>query len=182
MLLWLAIFYYGPQCFPLKPPFDLTPGLLDQAIPFLPDTAWIYQSLFLLLPLAAYLQPNREALLRFATGFCWMVLGFSACFWLWPTQLAEPVSHAGSNWAYQHLVKALDGPRNAFPSLHAALTVYAGTGIVSLYRKQTWVVISILLWSGLLLLSTLTTKQHVLPDLLAGAAVGLVIAVFAIRS
>ncbi len=172
MLVWLGLLYYGPQWYPLRTPYELAPGFLDQAIPFLPQTAWIYQSLFLLLPLASLLQPDRTSFARFVSGFCLLVLTFSAIFWLYPTELRAPVSHVPPGWGYEHLVAAVDGRRNAFPSLHAALTVYAGLSITRLSQGRTFASGAMTIWILALLISTLTTKQHICLDLLAGSGAG----------
>jgi hypothetical protein len=174
MLVWLGVFYYGPQWFPLSAPYELTPSFLDHAIPFFPTTAWIYQSLFFLLPLATFLQPDRETLARFTSGFCCLVLTFSIFFWLCPTDLQLSVALVHSSWAYDHLVAAVDGRRNAFPSLHAALTTYAGLSIIRLYRGLPLICASVTFWSLALLVSTLTTKQHIMVDVGAGVIAGLV--------
>ena len=173
MLIWLGIFYYGPQWFPAYPPHELAPSFLDHAIPFLPATAWVYQSLFFLLPLATFLQPDRETFARFTSGFCCLVFTLSFVFWLCPTEVKPSISLLNSDWAYDHLVAAVDGRRNAFPSLHAALTVYAGLSIIRLCRGSPLVCVCMAFWSLALLVSTLTTKQHILVDVFAGVMAGL---------
>jgi membrane-associated phospholipid phosphatase len=180
MLVWLGLLYYGPQWFPLRAPYTLEPSWLDGEIPFLPQTAWIYQSLFLLLPLAAWLQTNNESFVRFASGFCLLVLTFSAIFWFYPTELRAPTSQPHLNWGYAHLVAAVDGRRNAFPSLHAALTMFAGYSIARL-RKGTAVRIFFSLWIVALLISTLTTKQHIAVDVMVGAISGLLAGILSFR-
>jgi membrane-associated phospholipid phosphatase len=173
MLIWLGLFYYGPQWWPLKAPYELTPSSLDQAIPFIPQTAWIYQSLFFLLPLATFVQPDRNSLLRFTGGFCLLVLTFATIFWVFPTELLVPLPDEGLSWGYDHLVRAVDGRRNAFPSLHASLTTFAGTSMILVFRKSRLVLVLTALWTTALLISTLTTKQHIFLDLLASAMTGL---------
>jgi membrane-associated phospholipid phosphatase len=182
MLIWLGLFYYGPQWFPIRAPYELVPSFLDQEIPFLPQTAWIYQSLFFLLPLATFVQPDRENLIRFASGFCLLVLTFSMIFWLFPTELQAPVPIAHLSWGYEHLVAAVDGRRNAFPSLHAALTVYAGFSIIRLFQRRELGCALMIFWIVALLISTLTTKQHIYLDLLAGATAGFVASRLALAS
>ena len=174
MLLWLWLLYYGPQRWPLSVPRELAPGFLDQAIPFIPNTAWIYQSLFLLLPFAVLIQPTEIAFVRFVFGFCVLVACFSVIFWLYPTELRTPVAVPTTSWSYDHLVAEVDGRRNAFPSLHAALTVYAGISIIGVYRQSALVCCLMVLWVFLLLVSTLTTKQHIFVDVLAGVIGGII--------
>jgi hypothetical protein len=173
MLLWLGLFYYGPQWFPIRAPHELAPGAFDHAVPFLPETAWVYQSLFIFLPLTTLAQRDSASLIRFASGFCLLVLAFSTIFWFYPTQIQDHPPLAHVSWAYDHLVTAVDGRRNAFPSLHAALTVYAGSSLIRLQSKNRFARCGAILWILALLLSTLTTKQHILVDLIFGAGAGL---------
>ncbi|MGH7952724.1 MAG: phosphatase PAP2 family protein, partial [Limisphaerales bacterium] len=62
-----------------------------------------------------------------------------------------------------------------FPSLHAAFAVYSAMcgGLVmrELSNSRFWQV-GLWLWAFLILLATLTTKQHVVSDIIAGTMLG----------
>jgi len=173
MGLWLDLLYYGPQWFQIRPAHELSGTSLDYQIPFLPETAWVYQSLFFLLPLALFVQPNKEHIAKFVSGFCLLVLTFSLFFWFYPTALPNPTYPDRIPWGYRYLVMAVDVHKNVFPSLHAALCVYAGVWIITLKHKKKWISSLVTLWIFLLLVSTLTTKQHILIDVVVGAITGL---------
>ncbi len=66
-------------------------------------------------------------------------------------------------------VYALDNPFNDFPSLHTSLSSLIALHWVRL-NKPLGVLLS--LWTGLIVLSTLLVKQHYLPDVLFGLALG----------
>lgn len=181
MLIWLGVFYYGSECFPIKPSHDLIASILDDRIPFLPETAWIYQSLFFLLPIALFVQPNKQYLVRFSVGFCLLVQTFALFFWLYPTALPNPIYCDPIPWGYRYLVMAVDVHKNVFPSLHAALCIYAGAWIISAKHKKKRIYLLVTIWIILLLGSTLTTKQHILIDVVVGAVAGLIYYILAVH-
>jgi membrane-associated phospholipid phosphatase len=92
-------------------------------------------------------------------------------FWIYPTLSPRPPEVDAR--FYRWLIEWVDGPRNAFPSLHAVIaTLSAGylwrhfqAAGASIYWS-----IALLLWWVTLLYSTLATRQHRMLDLLAGAA------------
>jgi membrane-associated phospholipid phosphatase len=90
----------------------------------------------------------------------------AAVFVAFPTRLERHVPHVdgftGMAWA---MLYAADIPFNCFPSLHVALAGVAGA---ALWRRG-WRALA-LVWPGLIVVSTLTTRQHVGWDIAAGAA------------
>jgi len=153
---------------------------LDQAIPFLPWTVCIYHSLIFLLFWATFLQPDRKSLYRFALGYGLLVLAAGIVFWLYPTQLPPPEA-AQASWIYEHLLAPWDSRNNTLPSLHAALTIYAGLALLRLGQGRQTFRALIGLWMILLLACILTTKQHIILDLVNGALAGGVAFVFSFR-
>jgi membrane-associated phospholipid phosphatase len=91
-------------------------------------------------------------------------------FMAWPTTVErppyDPASPVAPLWAGLY---AFDAPTNAFPSLHVALAVIAAAAMVP--EGGVWRAIGPL-WAGAIVVSTLTTKQHVAVDLAGGFAVG----------
>jgi membrane-associated phospholipid phosphatase len=157
---------------------------LDRLVPFIPQTVWIYLSLYLLMPIGPFLMQRRGELLGYASGIVLIGVIADVIFILWPSMSPRPEVPV-SNPAYRALI-SVDNSFHAFPSLHAAFAVYSAMcGIFvlresarfQLWRPGLWV------WAFLILLATLTTKQHVLADILAGSTLGFMIftAVFARR-
>ena len=161
--------YWMTQSYPRRIPTEMVPTHLDNAIPFLPATAWLYQSLFLAMPLTFFLLRDGREIRRFFWGITGLCVAANLIFILFPTTMIRPFPP--TSWAYQHLILAIDGPGNAFPSLHAALGVFT---FLCAWRTPgaRWVRLVGIGWLMLLLISTLTTKQHVLMDLAGGVILG----------
>ena len=171
---WMAFFYYGPQRWPIFPanPAPVLP--FDRWIPFQPGWAVVYQSVFIAHTLALWLPGNREAVRQYAR----LVAAAFACgagvFWLYPTLSPRP-EHSDS-LLYRWLISSVDGQRNAFPSLHAAMGLLALHALRNQLRARgiaagRWQA-GLALWWLALLYSTLATRQHSIPDLLAGVFLG----------
>jgi len=87
-------------------------------------------------------------------------------FLVWPTKVVSQ----GTGF-----LKTVDLGGNACPSLHAAFAVFSAICIGRLLRGlglPAFALVLNWLWCAAILYSTLATKQHVLLDLIAGAALG----------
>ena len=98
-------------------------------------------------------------------------------FYLLPTT----VPNWGIDWSqYPTLLflKESDASGNACPSLHVGFAVYAGLWLRRVFQRlrigRVWHVINVI-WCLLIVLSTMTTKQHVFVDVLCGTGLGLLI-------
>lgn len=159
----------------------LTP--LDERVPFSALAFWPYVSLWVYVGIAPALMPQRRALLAFgawAAALCGTGL---LIFLLWPT--AVPVSwrapevHAGFA-----LMRGLDAAGNACPSLHVATAVFSGIWIHRVLRivgAPAWPAAVNGAWLVLIVWSTVATRQHVVLDVVAGAALGVLFAVLSLR-
>jgi hypothetical protein len=168
---WIGLCYFPPQIWPLKA--ASTPPALswESAVPFMPWWAVIYQSLFLLHCAAFRMGEDMAAIRRY--GFS-VALAFAAgapIFWFWPTSIDRPPCE---NVAIQWLISCFDGPRNALPSLHAAMSILLVHRFWS--ASSTMIRAALTLWLPVLLFSTLATKQHRVVDLFFGLLLGLVAA------
>ena len=151
----------------------MQPCFLDRALPFLSWTVIIYLSIYLLMPIGPFLMQNRTQILRYSAGV--VIIGFMAdiVFLFWPTVCERPEA-GDANLVYEFLIR-YDMPFHAFPSLHAAFAIYSALcGVMILREMQMqWVWQSALwFWAVAILLATLTTKQHVFVDLVAGTVLG----------
>lgn len=173
---WLQRHHY----FPVR---ELAGGPLDPWIPFLPHTVWLYLSIYLFLPLPPLLLCERRQLLRYGAGFAAFSLAGCTAFLFWPTTCPRPPL-SDPPLIYRMLTQ-LDNPFHAFPSLHAASALYTAAGAECVRRELTggwpWRA-GIWLWTALILLATLTTKQHQTPDIAAGGVLGLVMFQLFIRA
>jgi membrane-associated phospholipid phosphatase len=146
---------------------------LDRWAGFHPQVwAWVYESNFLLVGAVPWLIVSREELRRYTAGFA-LLSGVSfVVFALFPVASPRPASLEASPFLI--FITRVDGPLNAFPSLHAGTLVYALAGARRLGggRLNSWIAIPLLVWTALILFATLATKQHYALDLLAGGLIG----------
>lgn len=172
---WIALFYYGPQLWPLFPARPAPELAIDQWVHFQPAWALVYQSVFIVHTLALWLPQNPKAVKLYARNVAAVFACGAVVFWLYPTLSPRPAQSGSS--IYHWLISAVDGPRNAFPSLHAAMGLLA---IVAVYdhlracRVSVWCHVALALWWIALLYSTLATRQHRVLDLVAGICLGLI--------
>jgi len=140
---------------------------LDEAIPFLPWTLLLYHSYYVL-PLAIAMRAPPEDYLRMVRAAVPVLVVTFTCFLLLPATFPRPGwEAAGDLWgpAFRWLHQ-VDGPANTFPSFHVQITVLAW------YRSRGWP--SRWLWTAwalLVILSTMTTKQHFVADVVAGVVI-----------
>ena len=180
LLLVLNVSIYGPYLFlqhhHFFPPTTMQLSPFDKWIPFWPWTVWLYLSIDLLMPIGPFLMTKRAQLLRYALGILLIGITADVVFLFWPTICPRP-DEIGTDSLYRVLI-SIDNPFHAFPSLHAAFAFYSvlcgGLMFREMGRAWTWSA-GLWLWAVLILLATLTTKQHVVLDLIAGSALGFVI-------
>lgn len=153
------------QYFPLRQ-LGLTP--VDQAIPFMPWTGWIYTSIYFFPLLIAFalkdLRNLRNAIL--CAGIVSVVCNLF--YFFLPTVYPRP-DFTINSWtdfpmAFVHIV---DNPYNCFPSAHVA---FAFIACFSMEKENKFLGQLLLLAAILVSLSTLTTKQHYFWDVIAGYA------------
>ena len=158
---------------PLVPVHTLPLTWLDEWAGFRPNPwAWIYESIFLLTGVAPWLIVSREELRRYLIGFTLLSMVSFAVFAIFPVASPRPEDLEGNTLLM--FITRMDGPLNAFPSLHAGCLVYALALVRRLFgrRLKPMVVALLLIWAVLILFGTLATKQHYALDLLAGGLLG----------
>jgi hypothetical protein len=169
LTLWISVPYYSNQRWPFFSASVMEASAIEHAIPFVQGTAWLYLSLFLLLALLVIAMSTPCDMSRFALDVAFIGLVSNLIFLFCPTSVSRPPGPA-TDLAYR-LVIQVDSPRNACPSLHASLGIYSALWCnrllagccASLWRVALWT------WTLAILSATLTSRQHVLVDLLAGA-------------
>lgn len=164
-------------CLQRHPLFAVTPlaGVwVDRSIPFLPGAVYLYESIWLLMPIAPWLMKSREELLGYSKGIALVAAASFAVFFFYPTSCPRPQGLPTDSLLYEALIK-IDNELNAWPSLHAAFAVFHGACCQAVFsaargcgtiRWLVWV------WALGIVVATLLTKQHILFDALAGAALG----------
>jgi membrane-associated phospholipid phosphatase len=166
--LLLVVLFELPARFHLAEPAILTRSVVDDSIPFLEWTIWIYATYYPFLIVAVWLTRDDR---RRSDAVYGMLLASAiglAIFTLWPTAIMrEDPSLAGATGFLWRLLFSVDTMVNALPSMHVAHTCLAAVALGG--RSRRWRVIATG-WATLIVLSTLTTKQHYAIDVPGGFA------------
>lgn len=146
---------------------------VDRAVPFWPWTVFLYFSDYLLIFVAFQGCRSRISAARFL-GTELVIIGFSVLVhWSLPVSFPRELYPLPGDLAVMprhamELLRAFDRQTSCLPSLHVAGAIAAA---LMIRREQPRSFPWLFAWALLVTLSTLTTKQHYLFDVLAGAAV-----------
>jgi membrane-associated phospholipid phosphatase len=180
--LLLAGLFVVPERFHLGEPTSLDRSVVDDWIPFLAWTIWVYASYYLLLILAVWLPKDDKRRSDAAYGLVLAAIIGVIIFTLWPTSvMRQSPGFDGPTAFLWRLLFSVDTPMNALPSLHVANTCLAAIALWS--RRGLWRII-VPVWATMVILSTLTTKQHYAIDVPGGlllAAICFVVVRFGVK-
>jgi membrane-associated phospholipid phosphatase len=87
------------------------------------------------------------------------------------------IPNSGGSWREGVLTGVLDQSKNAFPSLHVAISLVCAVLVDCQnpsVRAWSWKRMSIVAWASFVTISTMTTRQHRLLDVLGGIALGVI--------
>ncbi|MFZ5757071.1 MAG: phosphatase PAP2 family protein [Pseudomonadota bacterium] len=174
---WPAAFflyfsYTLTGAYPVFEPWHPPATPVDAWVPFLPGTIWIYLSHIAMLFTAWWWIPRSPDGTRVFWALVLCAVLATLYFFFFPTELprrtldaidAGPVTQAA--WAF--LLQA-DNPTNSFPSMHVAMSALTAIGLMRAHPHWGWLAP---VWTGAIAMSTLTTEQHVLVDVLGGIGV-----------
>jgi membrane-associated phospholipid phosphatase len=153
----------------LTAPRLLVPSLIDQRIPFVDWTVWIYHSQFFFLAINIALLKDEVNLSRVFYALNLASLLSFLIFTLYPTTIPRPPQElAGLTMKAFALLYAVDSPTNCFPSLHISLAWLSALGVM---RESKKLGLFVGLWAMLISVSTMTTKQHYIVDVAGGLAI-----------
>lgn len=175
--------YFAVLHNPLTQPVVMPVTWLDRQIGFSALAFPAYVSLWVYVSLPPALLPNLRRLLHFGAWISVMCLFCLAIFWAFPTSAphfeVDLVAHPEFG-----VIRGLDAPNNAFPSLHVASAVFTAVWLHRLFAELrlpgvlTWLSAaqcSAIIWS------TIATRQHVALDVAGGILVGVVFAWLSLR-
>jgi membrane-associated phospholipid phosphatase len=156
----------------LRTPVVLSPLRIDQNVPFLDWTIWIYHSQFFLLAFNIALLKDEEKLSRVFYALNLASLLSFLIFFIYPTTIPRiPQNGAGLTMKAFAVLYSLDSPTNCFPSLHISLAWLSAIGVAQEHKKLG---VFVGLWTVLISISTMSTKQHYVIDVLGGLLVAIV--------
>lgn len=171
-----SFFYLLPNFRPFSPPNLLPMTTLDLAIPFLPWTFLIYLSDYLLISYVIVALKDSHSFFSFSR-MAFLTLSLCGIFFIFfPTTYPRPPYPANEAWPVDMLLKLMasaDTPNNCFPSMHVACTAMA-TWAMRNQGRRTYTLLW--LWGCAIFISTLTTKQHYVIDIVGGLAVTFAVA------
>lgn len=146
-------------------------GSLDRLIPFWPSTVVIYLGCYLFW-IANYIliarQEKKEVCRFFAADFLSRVVCL-ICFLVYPTTNTRPPVEPEGFWNQVMLfLYSVDAADNLFPSIHCLVSWFCYIGLRGKKQVPRWYRAASCLMALLVCISTLTTKQHVIPDVIGG--------------
>jgi membrane-associated phospholipid phosphatase len=169
--------YFWVLKHPLFKPYEMPFTALDSWIGFFPAAILLYGSLwvYVSLPLALFIR--KSEFLSFGVAAFALTAAGMVVFIVWPTTMPS----SDIVWSQHPLtafLKNVDASGNACPSLHVAFAVFTLGWLHRLLREMgagltiktvNW------LWCAAIVYSTIATRQHVVLDVVAGAALGAII-------
>jgi membrane-associated phospholipid phosphatase len=176
-VIWLFfIGYFHLLRHPRHEPFVMPLTALDAAVPFAPAALWVYLSLWIYVGIAPGMLLSLRELLRYGAWAAALCLTGLALFYIVPTAVPPPAVPIDVS---QHrafaVLQGVDAAGNACPSMHVASAVFTALWIARLLgemRARHWLQVTNAAWLLLIVYSTIATRQHVVLDVVAGAALG----------
>jgi membrane-associated phospholipid phosphatase len=161
--------YFGVGHLHLNRSTEILRTRLDDAIPFWPWTAWCYLPFYAGVFILAIAGLRRRALFNRAVVAVLIVMTLGALGHIFiGAEYPRPVLHPpypGISAAFLASVQRIDPPGNVFPSLHVAHTTMLA---LLLIKDRPRLGLLTLAMATALALSTLTTKQHFIADVISG--------------
>ncbi len=146
---------------------------VDEQIPVVSWTVIIYFGcyLFWIVNYILGCRQNQEKAFRFMGADLVAKLVCMACFLLFPTTNTRPVIEGSSIWdELMRFLYQVDAADNLFPSIHCLTSWFCYIAVRENKEIPKWYHVASVLMALSVCVSTLTTKQHVLVDVIAGVA------------
>jgi membrane-associated phospholipid phosphatase len=177
-----SLTYFGIGHLHLHRSTELLRTWVDDAIPFWPWTSWCYLPFYAAVFLMTIGGFRHRALFNRTARSVLLVMFIGAvCHTLIGAEYPRPVLHppfSGPSATFMAWVQSVDPPGNVFPSLHVAHTTMLA---LLLMRDRPALGRVALVMATLLALSTLTTKQHFIADVVSGYLLAFIGVAWALR-
>lgn len=169
-------FYYFTNHYPFVENHSLPLTWVDQHVPFLPYSVFIYISEYFYFAIVYILLNSYDNINKYLYSFFSLQVLSCTIFMIYPTVYPrgnfpippELPHYLRATWAW---LRTVDSPGNCFPSLHVS-SVYLSAFMfwTDGQKKRFWIFLT---WATAVALSTLTTKQHYLADIVSGLALAI---------
>ncbi len=177
-ILWVivaAVIYGFTNRYPVFEPKMLPMSWVDDAVPFIPWTVWIYWSNYLIFAVAYLVARDLSMLARYFYASIAMQLITCTIFFFWPTTFPRDLFPLTSDidsvtYTVFSSLRLQDTPNNCFPSQHVASVLLTSCIFLHEQRRKFWF---FFLWAVAICVTTVTTKQHYAADIWGGAIVAL---------
>lgn len=153
---------------------------VDRLVGFEPLSLPFYLSLWIYVSLPPMLMLTRREIIEYGGWIGSLCLVALAIFYFWPSAV-PPANIDWTKYPGVGFLKGVDAAGNACPSLHVATAVFSAFWLhwqlssVGLGRGSRLLSAC---WCTAIIYSTMATKQHVAVDVVAGVALGVVVAWF----
>lgn len=169
------IAYFGTRLLTSdKKHYDLS-NVLDEQIPFVPWTILIYWGcyLFWIVNYVIGCRQDKEEAFRFLGADLFSKIICLVCFLVFPTTNTRPMIEGHTIWEEgMRLLYRIDAADNLLPSIHCLASWLSFIAVRNNERIPKWYRAASFLMAASICISTLTTKQHVLIDVVAGVVLG----------
>ena len=172
-----ALIYSLANHYPIFPIQELPMTWVDQMIPFIPTTVWIYISEYIYFGAIYISSQNVKNLNRYLYAFLALQLISVFIFFIWPTTFPRslyPLNLGEMDYLTYELfsyLRTVDAPTNCCPSLHVS-SVYLSSFVFLEDQEKKFPYF--FCWGTAIALSTLTTKQHYIIDVVTGLLMAVV--------
>lgn len=165
-----GVMYLTSNHFHIFPPQYLPMTRIDYIVPFVPWTVWIYISEFALFISVYVLTKDMANTNKYLYSFLALQTASVFIFWVWPTTYPRHLFplpddlNSLTRFVFTQL-RETDTPANCAPSLHVS-SCYLSAFIFLDEQKKKFPFF--LLWATAIAVTTMTTKQHYLVDVILG--------------
>lgn len=152
--------------------YDLS-NRLDDFIPFMPWTVSIYLGCyaFWIVNYMIGCRQEREKAFRFMSADFFSKIVCLLCFLVIPTTNTRGVIVGDSIWdGLMRTLYRMDAADNLFPSIHCLVSCFCVIAVRKNPKVPRWYKVVSFILAACICISTVTTKQHVFIDIVAGAA------------
>lgn len=168
-----ALAYYGTRLVTANMVHYNLSNRLDDQIPLIPWTVVIYFGCYVLWIVNYILgcRQERKTAFRFISADFLAKIICMICFVIFPTTNVRPIISGNTIWDVgMRLLYRMDAADNLFPSIHCLTSWFCYIAVRENDKIPLWYRRFSAFAAVLVFISTLTTKQHVLIDVVAGVA------------